>query len=155
MADARLVAAALGAVTGVRGAAGMAALAHKDAGASLTERLIARGSTLIASGEVLADKAADLPARTEPVPLIGRAVLGALAAGLFARKHRVGIAEAAALGAVAAVATAFAATRLRRLITERTDIPDAAVGVVEDVLVLAGSTWIVKTSAARARRGRR
>lgn len=151
MADARVVAAVVGAITGVRSTAGLAAVAHRKARFGMAERLIARGATLLASGESIADKAVDLPARTEPAPLLARAVLGGLAAGLFARR-RTNLVTAVALGSATAVVTAVAATRLRRTITENTGIPDAAVGVAEDLVVLAGSTWAVRAAARPSRR---
>lgn len=152
MADTKLVAAALGAVTGVRSTAGMTALAHGATGGDLTARLLARGTELLASGEIIADKAIALPARTEPAPLVGRIVLGGLAAGLFARRRDNGIIVAAAIGAAAAACTTFAATRLRRWITSRSDFPDAAVGAIEDAVVVAGSAWIVREAGSRSAR---
>jgi uncharacterized membrane protein len=143
--DTRLVAAALGAVTGVRSTAGFTALAH----AGTAPGLITRITEFLASGELIADKAVNLPARTEPAPLIGRAVLGAAAAGFYAHRHRAGLPGAIAIGAAAAVATTFAATRLRRLITTRTAVPDALVGLAEDAIVLAASTWIVGAASRR------
>lgn len=144
--DTRLVAAALGAVTGVRSTAGFTALAH----AGDTSTILARVTEFLASGELIADKAANLPARTEATPLIGRAVLGAAAAGFYAHRRGSGLLAAVAIGAASAIATTFAATRVRRLITTRTAVPDAVVGLAEDAIVLAASTWIVGAAARKA-----
>lgn len=145
-ADTRLVAAALGAVTGIRSTAGMTALTHGGRGGRGLERLFARGTELLASGELIADKAIALPARTETTPLLARAVLGGAAAGLFARRRGAGLVASVAIGAGTAVVSAFAATTLRRTITTRTRVPDAVVGLAEDAVVVAGSAWIINQS---------
>jgi uncharacterized membrane protein len=143
--NAGLVAAAIGAVTGVRSTAAMTALTRGASTGPLARRLLARGSELLTSGEFVADKAADLPARTRPAPLIARVAIGGIAAGLFGRRRGVNAIGAAAIGALTAGAATFAATELRRTITSRTRIPDAAVGLAEDAIVLAGSAWIARS----------
>lgn len=136
--DTRLVGAALGAVTGIRSTAGLTTIArHGKSG-------FARGSLLLAAGEAIADKAIDLPARTELVPLAARGILGAVAAGTFAQRRGASVLESAAVGAAAALASAWVATNIRRYITTNYDVPDAAIGLAEDALVLAGSAWVLR-----------
>lgn len=136
--DTRLAGAALGAVTGIRSTAGLTAIARGG------KARFARGSLLLAAGEAIADKAIDLPARTEFAPLAARGILGAVAAGAFARKQGGGVVESAVVGAAAALATAWAATTLRRFMTKNYDVPDAAIGLAEDALVLAASAWVLR-----------
>jgi uncharacterized membrane protein len=84
---------------------------------------------------MVADKLPGIPPRTEPLPLVGRAVFGALVGALVARRRdRSALLPALAGGAVAAL-TAVAATRLR-LTLGRRGVPDVALGLAEDTAVL-------------------
>src|SRR5947208_1700039 len=65
-------------------------------------------ATAAALGELVADKLPRTPSRLEGPPLAGRAVLGALAAGVYARRRGAGVVLPAAVGAAAAVAASFA-----------------------------------------------
>lgn len=137
----------LGAVTGVRSLAGLAtvASARGDAGAaageSKLERVLAEPGVSgavewAAAGEMLADKLPAIPPRTEPLPLAGRVLFGALVGLLVARRRERGALLPALAGAAAAGATTVAATRLR-LALGRRGAPDLALGLAEDAVVLA------------------
>lgn len=111
-------------------------------------------------GEVLADKAPFIPARTEALPLLGRLLSGALAGAAATTSTRTAaepqvspgaltpaLLVAALAGAAGALATTFAGHRLRRAITTRTRIPDLAVAVAEDLLCLAWSSAVARRAA--------
>lgn len=148
------VAAGLGAVTGIRSLAGLTLLAHRVSGTRqngasrgmrrLASPKVVGTATALAFGEALADKWADLPARTRPAPFLGRIALGALAAGLFASLRRERLIVPALLGATAAALAAATATNLRRTLTRRTRTPDAVIGMIEDAAVVAGSLWLAR-----------
>ena len=90
-----------------------------------------------ALGEMVADKLPVLPARTEPAPLFGRALFGALTGGVLARVHGEGAMLGAVVGATAAVAGAYAGYHARRALVHGMGLPDFPVAIGEDVLALA------------------
>lgn len=90
-------------------------------------------------GEMIADKLPFVPARTSPGGLVPR--IGAAVYAVRASTKRPTVA-AYALGAVAAIATATVATNVRRVVKERTRIPDFFIGLAEDALV-AGLTYAI------------
>lgn len=98
----------LGALTGMRSMAGPAVLASRRGG--ILPRLV----TTLAAGEMVADKTEAVGDRTEPIPLAGRAAMGALVGGVVAHEHRSNIVLGAAVGAAAAVLMAHAACYLRK-----------------------------------------
>ena len=97
---------------------------------------VSRVLLLLEIGEMLVDKLPVAPSRTSPPPLLGRAASGALVgAALFASGKR-GAVAGGALGAGVALAAAYAGERLRLLAAQRLGIPDPAVALIEDGLVL-------------------
>lgn len=154
MRDARVEGAVLGAITGVRSMAGITTIARLTGGGRSARKSNLRsgfsvGSAVLAAGELIADKVADLPARTEMAPLTARGVLGAVTAGVVAKRSGSSLVEAAVIGGATALLAAFVATRLRRVVTHRLGVPDAAVGLAEDALVVAGSAWVLGDRAKR------
>ena len=85
-----------------------------------------------AAGELVVDKLPNTPSRLEPAGLAGRLVLGATAAGLFARTRRDPWLPAAAIGAASAIVAAKIGHDVRAQLDQHA--PDAAVAVVEDAL---------------------
>ena len=118
---------AIGAMTGIRSASGLAALAYPYGGP------VAALFTVAAVAETVADKMPFIGNRTDPAPLAGRVLLAALAGGFAARQRRRSPIAGAALAASTAFIAAHVATRLR---TEVASSPIAG-GVVEDGIVLA------------------
>jgi len=128
---------AIGAITGMRSMSGAATLAAQHGG------LVKQGFALLAAGEMAADKTAFIGNRTDPLPLGGRAMMGALLGGWIARERHDSMLFGALLGGATAVAAAHLAYQLRRQWPNAT----TATGLVEDSLVLA--------AASLYRRGRR
>lgn len=96
-----------------------------------------------ALGEMVADKLPMIPARVSPGPLAARAMSGGLCgASVFAAEgERPGIGGLA--GALAAIASAYAFYHLRRRVGEESKVPDAALGLTEDALVVGGGLCIL------------
>ena len=118
---------ALGALTGMRSMAGPATLAFARRSASRPVM------ALLAAGEMVADKTPFVGNRIDPLPLAGRAVLGAVVGGLVAGEQRGNV----LLGGVIGAATALAAAHLAYQARKRLPLPSAAAGLLEDALVLA------------------
>lgn len=117
--------AVLGSATGMRSFSGVAALALSHGGP------LARVVPAMAAAEMVADKTSVVGNRTDPAPLVGRALLGGLVGAILARADGESPALGALFGAAMAVAAAHAAFQLR------TRIPGnaAALGIAEDLAV--------------------
>ena len=145
----------MGAIAGLRSMAAPAALSRATRrgavdglqhtpfallGSSRASKLL----TLFEVGELIADKLPMTPSRTSPPPLIARATSGAIVgAALFASEGR-RAAAGGALGAVAAVASAYAGESLRARIGQRTGVPDPAVALLGDEVVLLGTSRLLR-----------
>ena len=136
-----VVAGAIGAISGSRSMLGPALVARQVA-----PRLPQSITTLMAIGEMAADKHPATPDRTSALPLIGRMVMGGSAAAMYARRDR--RVPAAIVGAAAAVAFTFAAFHLRRLATERLHVPNLAAGLIEDALAVGIGALVLRTARA-------
>ncbi|MDX1663991.1 MAG: DUF4126 family protein [Candidatus Promineifilaceae bacterium] len=99
--------------------------------------------TLMAAGELAADKVPSIPARVEPGPLIGRALSGASAGAALSMARDRSPAAGAALGAVAALAGTFAGYYARRALTQGSGLPDPPVALLEDALVIVGGQLLL------------
>jgi uncharacterized membrane protein len=127
----------LGAATGLRGQIGVAAVVAR-ADASLppvfrqpwTRRIL----VVAAAGELVVDKLPNTPSRLEPPGFIGRLVMGALAAGLFAKTRKAPWLPAAAIGASTAAVAAKVGHDIRAQLDQH--VPDPAVAVAEDAVAL-------------------
>jgi len=125
---------ALGALTGMRSMAGPAALAFRHGGPVRNIALV------LAAGEMVLDKAPFIGDRIAAAPLLGRAVMGALAGGLVARQVGPHVPAGAALGAAAAVAMAHVAFRARRGL----GLPGIVGGLLEDAIVAGAGTALAR-----------
>jgi uncharacterized membrane protein len=119
----------VGALSGSRSMLGPAMVANTALPAPLRPLV-----GLMAVGEMAADKDPRIPARTEPAPLAGRLVSGALTAAAIAAPGR-GVVAAAA-GAFGAAWGTYGLYHLRRLATQRLGVPNAVAGLVEDALAV-------------------
>lgn len=140
-----MLASALGTLSGMRSMSGplLGALLrtlNEDESGPLGDRLNGRKPVSIlialALGEIVADKLPVMGDRTDPAPLFGRMVAGALAGALVCEtKDTDRVAMAVTAGAVSAVAGAFAALHLRRSLSEDVGVPDPVLALIEDGLV--------------------
>ena len=145
----------LGAIAGVRSMAAPAALSRAvelgDIGgledtpfAALGSPGVSRALRLLKIGEMFVDKLPLAPSRTSPPPLLGRAASGAfVGSALFVSAGR-RAAAGGALGAASAVVGAYLGERLRLMGVERLGVPDPAVALLEDGVVLFGATRLLR-----------
>lgn len=99
--------------------------------------------TLLALVELIADKLPGTPARTAPLGLVARIVLGCLGAVALATSAGGSLLVAAIVGIAGAATGTFAGYRIRRDLVLRAHLADFAVALVEDVIAVAGSVLIV------------
>ncbi len=118
---------ALGAVTGMRSMAGIATLAAGHRGVARPLMAVA------AAGEMIADKTSLVGDRIDPLPLAGRAMMGAAVGALVAAEQDQNVVFGAMLGAATALAAAHLAYHARK----RLPSSSAAGGLLEDSLVIA------------------
>jgi uncharacterized membrane protein len=116
----------LSALTGMRSLSGMTTLLTPRGG------LLRAGLLLATAGEMIADKSARIGDRTDPLPLAGRAALGALVGVLVAREQRQDLVLGAFLGGCTAVAAAHLAYQARTRLAPR----GVAGGLLEDALLV-------------------
>ena len=151
----------IGVVCGMRSTFGPALVSHKLSGQGVTGRretglsvfsFMASPKTanflkIAAAGELIADKLPQTPARTQPGPLVGRALSGALcgaalgraAGSLTSRGARTG----AVVGALGAVTGSYAFYYLRHYLTDAQNLPDLPVALTEDALAAVGGAVVL------------
>jgi hypothetical protein len=131
-------AAALGAASGLRTFGGLGGLALRGTWGGRR-----RAAALAAAvGEIGFDKLPMVPPRSDAPGLAGRAVTGALAGRAIAGPRGAGA------GAACALATAYGSERLRAMIGQRTRIPDALLGAIEDALAIGTAAAVVPSRDA-------
>ena len=92
--------------------------------------------SLLAIGELIADKMPGVPKRTGAFPLLARMVTGGLGGACVSVSagHSLGI--GAILGAIGAVIGAFAGYEARKRLGRRLDVSDGFVAVAEDLIAI-------------------
>jgi uncharacterized membrane protein len=100
--------------------------------------------TLLALAELVSDKLPKTPSRTAPPGLIARIVLGGLCGGAvcLAGMHS-GLAVGAMAGAVGGIAGCFGGYQVRTRLVKALGSPDYVVAVIEDLIAIGGSLWVV------------
>lgn len=121
----------LGAITGMRSMAGLAALAVGHHGR------LPRVVTALAVGEMIADKTDLIGDRIDPFPLAGRVLIGALVGGIVARREGGPVGMAGLLGATCAVIAAYGAYHVRRQLP----VSNVIGGLLEDGLVIGTAAF--------------
>src|ERR1700759_5551810 len=96
-----------------------------------------------ALGELVADKLPKTPSRTAPPGLIARVLMGALCGACIAMAGEQGIAIGAILGVVGALVGCFGGYQVRKRLVAALGTPDYVVAVVEDVIAIGGSPWVI------------
>lgn len=148
-----LMAFGIGLVTGLRSLTGPALVcwaAHLGWLPLEGSRLAFMGTTtatvvfsVLALGELVADKLPFIPDRTSAGPLFGRVVLGALsgAAICTAASHSATI--GAVLGGLGGLVGAFAGYRARAGLGKKSGLPDLAIALIEDLIAVGGGLFLV------------
>jgi uncharacterized membrane protein len=99
--------------------------------------------TLLALGELVADKLPNTPARTAPVGLIARIVLGGACGAAVAIAVGLSLPISVVVGCIGAVAGTFAGYNLRHLLVTRSHFPDFVVALGEDLFAVLGGLLLV------------
>ncbi|HWN99564.1 MAG TPA: DUF4126 family protein [Blastocatellia bacterium] len=99
--------------------------------------------TVLAVGELVADKLPKTPSRTSPVGLIARIVTGGLTGACVGAGGRGGVLLCTLLGALGGVVGCFAGYQARTRLVKALGTPDFYVAVVEDLVAIAGCLWVV------------
>ena len=102
--------------------------------------------TALAIGEIGADKLPQTPNRTAPPGLIARIVAGGLTGACVAAGGAQGLFLGAFLGAIGGVVGCFAGYQARRWLVKALNTRDFNVALVEDLVAVAGSVWVVSSS---------
>lgn len=135
-----LVAAALGAMAGMRSMSAPAVVTTRYG-----STLLKWASRAMALGELVADKTETVPNRIEPMPLAGRIFMGGACAAVVAHAAGTFVVGATVIGAATAAGSAHLFYRLRKEICDRTGLPDMAVAIGEDALVAATGARILSS----------
>jgi uncharacterized membrane protein len=93
--------------------------------------------TLLAIGELIADKLPGTPNRTGAVGLSGRILAAAFCGAVLAAAIPHSLWWGMTVTAITAVIGAFAGFRMRRYLTKEQGLPDFAVAVAEDIFAIA------------------
>jgi len=99
--------------------------------------------TLLAIVELVLDKLPNTPARTAPVGLIARIVLGGASGLALATGAGISVSLAGVIASIGAIAGAFGGYHIRRAVVLKTHLPDLVVAIAEDAIVIAGGLLIV------------
>jgi len=121
-------------------------LRRREPAASLGSDAAARLLPLAAAGELVGDKLPITPARTSPLPLVGRIASGALAGAAVAAARREDPVPSAVTGALAAAASSFAMMSLRKRAGEALDVPDLVIALAEDALAVGVGAAVVRAA---------
>ena len=99
--------------------------------------------TILAVLELVADKLPKTPSRTSPPGLIARIVMGGLTGACVAAGGGEGAVLGAVLGIVGGVVGCFGGFQARTRLVKALRTPDIYVAIIEDLVAIAGSLWVV------------
>ena len=99
--------------------------------------------TVLAIIELVTDKLPKTPSRTAPPGLIARIVLGGLAGACVAMAGGAAVVTGGALGAIGGIAGAYGGHQARTRMVKALHAPDYVVAVLEDMLTIGGSLWVL------------
>ncbi len=99
--------------------------------------------TALAVAELVADKLPSTPSRTAPPGLIARIVTGALTGACVGIAGGQSAIAGALLGAAGGVAGCFGGYQARKRLVKSLGSPDIYVALVEDLIAIGGSLWVV------------
>jgi uncharacterized membrane protein len=99
--------------------------------------------TLLAIVELIADKLPKTPNRTAPPGLIAHIVMGGLTGAVVTTAGDQGAALGAVLGILGGVIGCFGGYQTRTRIVKALGTPDLVVAVLEDLIAIGGSLWVV------------
>ncbi len=98
--------------------------------------------SLLACGEMIADKMSSVPKRTAFAPLLARILTGAFCGACLCDAGSRSMAAGVALGAIGAIAGAFAGYALRARLPQTLHSSDRPVAVAEDLVAVGLAIFI-------------
>ena len=99
--------------------------------------------SLLAIGELVADKLPIIPKRTAPAPLLARIITGGLSGACLCTAVGKSLVAGALLGGTGGVIGAFAGYEVRRHLVNNLHIHDFVVAICEDLLVIGLGFFLV------------
>jgi len=99
--------------------------------------------SLLALGEIIADKLSMTPKRTAPAPLLARVVTGGLCGACLCAAGGKSLFAGALLGGTGGVIGAFVGYQVRRRLVNNLHITDFIVAVCEDLLAVGLALFLV------------
>ena len=99
--------------------------------------------TVLALGELVADKLPKTPSRTAPLGLIARIVMGGLTGACVAGGGGEGAIAGAVLGVAGGVVGCFGGYQARTRLVKALGKPDIYVALLEDLVAVGGCLWVV------------
>lgn len=102
----------------------------------LSSNTVLKGITAVAAGELICDKTSFIPDRIAPWPIMCRAISGAVSGAVIFTEEKKDPLLGAAIGGLSAIAAGHIFFRLRRELTTTYELPDAAVALCEDALMI-------------------
>jgi uncharacterized membrane protein len=99
--------------------------------------------SLLAIGELIADKTPKIPRRTTPGPLVWRILTSALCGAAFAIAGGASLGMCCLLGGLGGLIGAFAGYTARHVATYEGRFPDLPVALVEDLIAIGGGVFLV------------
>jgi uncharacterized membrane protein len=99
--------------------------------------------TLLAVGELIADKLPSTPNRTSIGPLVVRALSGALCGAALGAAGEASLLLTGMAGALGAIAGAFGGYGVRHRLVQNLKLPDFAVAIAEDLVAIGGGLLLV------------
>jgi uncharacterized membrane protein len=98
--------------------------------------------SVLAIGELIADKLPKTPSRKTPVPFTARVVIGAMCGAAIGAPSQLLIGGLLA-GAVGAVAGTLGGYEVRTRLVRATGGKDTPIALLEDAIAIGGAVWIV------------
>lgn len=99
--------------------------------------------SLLALGELIADKMPGTPSRTSLVPLLARILMGGLCGASLCASANQSLLIGALLGGTGAVIGAFGGYEIRRRLVGKLNAKDIFIAVPEDLIAIALACFLV------------
>jgi len=99
--------------------------------------------SLLALGELVADKLPKTPNRTDPGPLVFRVITGGFSSMAICASAHQSLVIGAILGVLGSIAAAFAGYEIRHRLVKTFGLPDFGVAAAEDIVAIGGGFLIV------------